>query len=179
MVQLKDNQKNLLREVSQGCDCFSPKSQHETIEKSRNRIEKRKVDIFDISRCLIESKDWKEFIACAVRVKRDTEIFDHKTKTWKKRSETAYYLCSHWQDAHIASDIIRKHWHCENRNHYVRDVSLGEDSSRIRKKPGLFARIRSFAMNILRFNNIQNIKAALFENALDFDALLKMKGITS
>ena len=36
--------------------------------------------------------------------------------------------------------------------HYTRDVTLCEDASRIRKNPGVFARIRSFAYNILRFN---------------------------
>ena len=37
-------------------------------------------------------------------------------------------------------------------SHHVRDVTLREDASRIRKNPGIFARIRSFAYNILRFN---------------------------
>jgi len=40
----------------------------------------------------------------------------------------------------------------ENGSHYVRDVTLREDASRIRKNPGIFARMRSFAYNILRFN---------------------------
>lgn len=177
VVQLKDNQKNLLREVSEGCDFFPSESNSNTIEKSRNRIESRIVEVFDIKSCLIESKDWKELISRAVRVKRHTQIFDTKTSEWKTRSETAYYLCSHQYSADVAATIIREHWHCENRNHYVRDVSLGEDASRIRTRPGVFARLRSFSLNILRFNKVHNIKAALFENALDFQCLISMKGI--
>src|SRR5690348_1838409 len=38
-------------------------------------------------------------------------------------------------------------WGIENRDHYVRDVTLGEDASRIRHKPGGMARIRSAALN--------------------------------
>jgi hypothetical protein len=48
--------------------------------------------------------------------------------------------------------VIRDHWHIENRSHYVRDGSFAEDASRIRCNPGIFARLRSFAANILRFN---------------------------
>ena len=177
VVQLKDNQKNLLREVSEGCDFLDSESNFGDTEKSRNRIESRATEVFDIGCCLIESADWKKYISRAVRVMRNTEIFDTKTKEWKHRSETAYYLCSHQYSAEIVAKIIREHWHCENRNHYVRDVSLGEDASRIRTRPGVFARLRSFSLNILRFNKVKNVKAALFENALDFDSLTKLKGI--
>lgn len=59
----------------------------------------------------------------------------------------------------------------------MRDVSLGEDASRIRVNPGIFARLRSFALNILRKNKVTNIKGTLFENALNFEKLLDYKGI--
>ena len=35
--------------------------------------------------------------------------------------------------------------------------SFAEDASRIRCNPGIFARLRSFAANILRFNGIHNV----------------------
>ena len=54
--------------------------------------------------------------------------------------------------AEPAGKEVRGHWAIENSNHYVRDVTMGEDASRIRKNPGVFARIRSFAANILRKN---------------------------
>jgi hypothetical protein len=44
----------------------------------------------------------------------------------------------------------RRVWDIENRARYVRDVTLGEDASRIRTNPGVFARRRSFAFNILK-----------------------------
>jgi hypothetical protein len=40
----------------------------------------------------------------------------------------------------------------ENTSHHSRDVTLGEDRSRIRTNPGVFARLRSFAFNILKAN---------------------------
>ncbi|MFO1155346.1 MAG: hypothetical protein U1E43_00580 [Rhodospirillales bacterium] len=62
---------------------------------------------------------------------------------------------------------IRQHWGIENRSHYVRDVSFFEDHSRIRSKPGHFARFRSFALNILRANGITNVSRELYLNALN------------
>lgn len=178
IVQLKDNQKNLLREIREGCEILTPLSSHEApLEKGRNRLESRSVQVFDVRSCLIESHQWKRYIACAIRVKRSTELLDTKTNLWKTRAETAYYLCSHCYDADYVAKVIREHWHIENRNHYVRDVSLHEDSSRIRTRPGIFARLRSVALNVLRVNQVSNVKAALFENALDFDGLLAMKGL--
>jgi hypothetical protein len=56
------------------------------------------------------------------------------------------------QKAADAARVIRGHWRIENRLHYVRDATLREDASRIRKNPAIFATIRSFAYNILRFN---------------------------
>jgi len=53
-------------------------------------------------------------------------------------------------------------------------VTLGEDASRIRHKPGIMARIRSVALNILRANGIQNISEALYGNAVSFDQLLAL-----
>ncbi|MFO1155452.1 MAG: hypothetical protein U1E43_01135 [Rhodospirillales bacterium] len=51
--------------------------------------------------------------------------------------------------------------------HAVRDVSFFEDHSRIRSKPGHFARFRSFALNILRANGITNVSRELYLNALN------------
>ena len=48
-------------------------------------------------------------------------------------------------------------WAIENKQHYVRDVTLCEDASRIRINPGIFARMRSFGYNILRFNQSDTI----------------------
>ena len=69
-------------------------------------------------------------------------------------------------DANHAAVAIRKHWGIENRLHYTRDVTLREDASRIRKNPGVFARMRSFAYNILRFNQSDTIAQDRYAAAL-------------
>jgi len=59
----------------------------------------------------------------------------------------------------------------------VRDVTLSEDKSRIRTNPHIFAKLRSFALNILRKNDVQNVSLELFENCLNLDNVLNYVGI--
>lgn len=178
IAQIKDNQKKLHRETARACDYIQPISSYDApIEKGRNRIEKRKSEVFEVRNCLMKSRDWNNYIDCVIRVTRYTEILDTKEKKWKVRGEIAYYASSHRHDADYFERCIREHWGTENRHHYVKDVSMGEDASRIRVNAGIFARLRSFALNILRFNKVENIKGALFENALNFTRILSMKGL--
>jgi predicted transposase YbfD/YdcC len=71
---------------------------------------------------------------------------------------------------------IRHHWAIENRSHYVRDSSFREDASRIRCNPGIFARLRSFASNILRFNGVENVHDTRYRITLGgLDALCSLR----
>ena len=73
----------------------------------------------------------------------------------------------------------RDHWKIENQLHYVRDVTLGEDASRIRtgNAPENLASVRNAAIGLLRRLGHTNIAAALRENALKVTQLLTKLGI--
>ncbi len=90
----------------------------------------------------------------------------------RTRGGVVLCACSAKISARESAGAIRGHWAIENKNHYVRDVSMCEDASRIRINPGIFARGRSFALNILRANGETNIADALWNNILDFNRLL-------
>jgi len=60
---------------------------------------------------------------------------------------------------------------------HVRDTRMNEDASRIRKNPCIFGLLRSFALNLMRFNKIENISLALYDNALSLDRVLDYQGI--
>ena len=120
---------------------------------------------------------WEKTFKAIIRVRRYTDCWDTKKKKWVLRAEVSYYGSTCLLEARQAAEIIRKHWHIANKNHYVRDVSLGEDASRIRKNPGIFGRLRSLALNVLRKNKVTNIKEELFLNALNFENLLTYEGI--
>ena len=57
--------------------------------------------------------------------------------------------------------IIRDHWDVENRLHWVRDVTLGEDASRVRTAngPRVMASLRNLAISTLRIHKWTNIAA--------------------
>jgi predicted transposase YbfD/YdcC len=138
------------------------------------RAETRIVEIFDAAAALKQT-GWNGLITHIIRVTRVTFLQRTKDGMWDRREETCFYVCSAPLSAKKAAEAIRSHWGIENRNHYVRDVSMLEDASRIRANPGIFARARSFALNILRVNGEQNIADALWRNALDFNRPLKYR----
>ena len=65
-----------------------------------------------------------------------------------------------------AAEAVRAHWRIENTSHYSRDVTLGEDHSRIRTNPGVFARLRSFAFNILKANQTNTLNQDRYRASL-------------
>ena len=118
---------------------------------------------------------WRDHIAAVARITRRTWLRDAGTGLWRRRrEEVAYYACQVPLDAPTFGRLVRGHWGIENRAHHVRDRILREDDSRIRTKPGLFARLRSFALNLLRANGIGNVSEAFYVNALSFDRLLAL-----
>ena len=67
----------------------------------------------------------------------------------------------------------------ENRSHYVRDVTMGEDASRIRKRSGpeVMAAFRNATIGLLRTMGVTNIAEALRRNASQVGGLFARLGI--
>src|ERR687889_1101984 len=105
---------------------------------------------------------WQPLIACVARVSRLTFEKDTRSGLWPSREEIGCYARQIHLAAETLARAVRSHWGIENRDHYVRDVTLGEDDSRIRQSPGGMARIRSAALNILRANGVENVSQALY-----------------
>lgn len=74
---------------------------------------------------------------------------------------------------------VRGHWGIENRLHYVRDVTFGEDASQVRTgaAPQVLAALRNAALSILRQSGWTNIAEALRYNAWQPGAALQLLGI--
>ena len=166
IVQLKDNQLTLCRNVEAVCKNTMPLSGVQTVDrKKRNRHETRTVAVFD-ARPAVAGTEWQAYVAAIVAVERRVLNFQPATGLWKPSRETAFYLSNRSVHAGQAAEAIRKHWGIENKLHHTRDVTLCEDASRIRRNPGIFARIRSFAYNILRFNQSDTIAQDRYAAAL-------------
>ena len=70
----------------------------------------------------------------------------------------------------------RGHWGIENRLHWVRDVTMGEDANRTRvgSGPQVLAAFRNAAISHLRVLGSTNIAASLRRNAARVVDLLKV-----
>jgi hypothetical protein len=70
--------------------------------------------------------------------------------------------------------LARGHWGIENRLHWVRDVSMGEDAGRISKGSGpeVVAALRNAVLSVLHLSGIWQIAAALQYNIMHIPQLL-------
>ena len=114
--------------------------------------------------------------AQAVRITRTRK---RKGSTKRATTETVYAITSltaeQAQPAELAS-YIRGHWHLENKLHWVRDVTMGEDPSRARTGggPRMMAGLRNLAISLLRLAGHHNIAQALRHNARKSNRAVKL-----
>ena len=166
IVQLKDNQPTLCRKAEAVCNDTKPLSGVQTVDrKKRNRHETRTVAGFDAVPA-VAGTEWEPYVAAIIAIERRVLTYQPATGLWNSSRETALYLSNRQILARQAANTIREHWGIENKQHYTRDVTLREDASRIRRNPGIFARLRSFAYNILRFNQSDTIAQDRYAAAL-------------
>ena len=152
LAQVKANQPGLLATLQEIAAEQPPVERFESVDpKSHGRHETREIETFDVQDKL--DAEWDGLIVQAAE-------------------EVSFYACQIKLDAKTFSQAVRSHWAIENRSHYVRDVTFGEDRCRTRIKPLHFARFRSFAINILRANGVENIARELYVNALNFNNAL-------
>ncbi|MBI1879861.1 MAG: ISAs1 family transposase [Chloroflexi bacterium] len=176
IVQVKGNQKTLRHDCQTLAETTSPDEVYqEPLTKMRDRLESRQGELF-ILPTLTDAEKWV-LVKVVVKVERSRQVFETKTKTWQNRAETSFYISTIVLSASQFCQAIREHWGIENRNQHGRDVTMGEDKSRIRINPHIFAKLRSFALNILRKNKIENVSLALFENGLNLDNVLNYVGV--
>ena len=152
IVQLKDNQPILRHDAEAACATAKPLSSEKRVDKNRrNRHETRAVAVFE-AKPAVTGTEWEPHVAAIIRVERTVLRFLPATGLWEHSSEISFYLSSRPITAKTAAAAVRQHWRIENTSHHSRDVTFREDASRIRKNPGVFARLRSFAYNILKCN---------------------------
>lgn len=177
-VQLKGNHPRLLAAVRGVCRTEPRAGQSHTADLGgRNRIEQRTVRLWHLPEGT-GAGAWHGHFKAVVEVRRRVECFNTRTRCFEPREERpAYYLATRTASAETLGRAIRGHWGIENRLHHVLDASLGEDASRIRRNPGVFAQLRHFGLNLLRYNGQANIRATLFDNAINLDGLLSYKGL--
>jgi predicted transposase YbfD/YdcC len=177
VAQVKENQTMLFNDCQTIAQTTSPQDVYqEPTTKARNRIERRTVAVFSPVK-LTHADKWS-LVEALVKVDRYRLSLETKTKEWHPSHETAFYISTTVLSAQMFCEGIRGHWQIENGDHHVRDVTLAEDPSRIRINPHIYAKLRSFALNILRVNQVDNVSQELFNNCMNLNNVLNYVGVT-
>ena len=139
----------------------------QTVDGDHGRIETRRAIVVHDVAWLTERHDFPGLAAVA-KVTATREI-DGKSTTAER-----YYLLSKPLEAGRLAQVVRTHWHIENCLHWVLDVVMDEDRSRARKDhaPDNLARLRRFALNLLRANRDQGSTRGKIKRAAWNDAFL-------
>lgn len=143
-----------------------------TVDTGHGRLEVREIRV---SSELADYSDWP-YLA---------QVFE-LTRTWEQQAKTRreVHLGVTSLPQSVASPkrllaLKREHWGIENRLHYVKDVTLGEDASHIRcgQGPQVMAILRNTAITILHRAGHQRIAAQLRYNSVHPEAALALLGI--
>jgi len=178
---VKENQQKLLDDVKTvfhgPCSQLTSllqKSSAETVDVGHGRIEERYLTVSDE---LSDYSDWPGL----------QQVFQlTRTATFKKtgehRAETVYGITSltpQQADASVLMNLVRSHWHIENKSHWVRDVTFGEDGSQVRcgNAPQVMAAFRNTAIGLMRSAGKTNIAAACREFSAKPTLAMELIGI--
>lgn len=104
---------------------------------------------------------------------------------WRKgerRAQTRYSITSlsaAQADAPLLLLVRRGHWRIENRVHWRRDVTLGEDACQVRSgaAPEVLAALRNALLNLLHLQGVTNVAAALRAHAWQPGTALQLLGL--
>jgi predicted transposase YbfD/YdcC len=163
VIAVKGNQKRLYEQIQVITEQATPLSVDITTERRSDRVTTRTVCVFDDLTGI--NSEWVG-LARLVKVER------FGTRAGKSYHQIAYYISSLNLNAAQFAQGIRGHWGIENRLHWVKDVVLAEDSSRMRQgnAPANLSIIRSLAISfagalraiaILRYNGYSSITTAI------------------
>jgi predicted transposase YbfD/YdcC len=120
-------------------------------------------------------------LAQVCRIQRVVWRKDRKSGAWRTTEEVAYSVTSLDAKRADAKGLLRRwrvHWQIENRLHWVRDVTFGEDDSQIHKgqAPEVFATLRNAAVALLGWGEYPSIAAGVRELSASPSGVLSFFG---
>lgn len=181
MLSVKENQGHLYEDISvlfavdQAQNFkYAALDYHKTVNKGHGRIEVRE--------CWSTSKpEYLNLIRGVDRwlgLKSMAMVICTRLIDGKETRQVRFYISSLPGNAERILHVVRKHWSIENELHWVLDVALNEDHSRVRKDqaPENFAVLRHIALNLLKQEKTAKggIHAKQLQAAWNQDYLLKV-----
>lgn len=181
LIQVKGNQAKLLASCQKICNSYNPTDEYKNRDMGHSRNEYRNTYIYSnkevIKRHL--STSWIPLVKTVVQVDRRIIKYDSKGKGKTVSIETSYYVSNVTLTAKQSYQMIRKHWWIENKVHYVKDVSMVEDKSRIRVNAQNMIILRDIGLNLIRKNisSKEYVKNELISNCMNLSRVLAYRGL--
>jgi predicted transposase YbfD/YdcC len=151
ILSLKANHPTLLAQVQGWFETAQtenqlPQSSEYKLESAHHRIEIRQVWTLPIE-CFPQLHEAHEWIGL-----RTIVVVKRRRHLWHKTThEVQFSLSSLPADSSRIGAAIRQHWGIENAQHWVLDVTFGEDACRVLSlhAPQILAVLRRFALHVL------------------------------
>jgi predicted transposase YbfD/YdcC len=162
LLTVKNNQPKLRKQLAQLPWGDVPVT-HTQQDRRHGRVEKRTLKVVTVA-------DGIMFPHAAQAIQVTRKVRKRNSRKW--RTETVYAVTDLTADQARPDQLatwLRGHWCIENRLHWVRDVTFGEDLSQVRtgNGPQVMATLRNLAISLLRLTGATNIAKALRHHARD------------
>ena len=162
LLTVKNNQPKLRKQLAQLPWGDVPVT-HTQQDRRHGRVEKRTLKVVTVA-------DGIMFPHAAQAIQVTRKVRKRNSQKW--RTETVYAVTDLTADQARPDQLatwLRGHWCIENRLHWVRDVTFGEDLSQVRtgNGPQVMATLRNLAISLLRLTGATNIAKALRHHARD------------
>ena len=162
LLTVKNNQPKLRKQLAQLPWGDVPVT-HTQQDRRHGRVEKRTLKVVTVA-------DGIMFPHAAQTIQVTRKVRKRNSRKW--RTETVYAVTDLTADQARPDQLatwLRGHWCIENRLHWVRDVTFGEDLSQVRtgNGPQVMATLRNLAISLLRLTGATNIAKALRHHARD------------
>src|SRR5664279_225464 len=162
LLTVKNNQPKLRKQLA-GLPWGDVPVTHTQQDRSHGRVEKRTLKVVTVA-------DGIMFPHAAQAIQVTRKVRKRNSRKW--RNETVYAVTDLTADQARPDQLatwLRGHWCIENRLHWVRDVTFGEDLSQVRtgNGPQVMATLRNLAISLLRLTGATNIAKALRHHARD------------
>lgn len=143
-------------------------------QKAHGRIEIRTLET---STSLAGYLDWPGVAQVLRRHSQRTIIKSNKTT--EKITYAITSLPVNLANAHQLAAIWRSHWTIENKVHYVRDVTFGEDACHVRTgtAPHALAAFRNAVISLFRLKRWRSIPDAIDYYSASLDRILNLIGL--
>lgn len=160
VLTVKANQPTLYADLADAfADPDTPCAQAQTIDRGRGRVERRVLRVSpELGPYLAAHSRWPH----VAQVGQLTRIVTTPAGTTVEVVYLLTTLSPQQASPHDLLRLVRAHWHIENGSHYVRDVTFGEDRSRLRTghAPQIMAALRNLALTLIHRTGSRTIAAS-------------------